>query len=77
MTLRELNRLCGQNNIPDTVKLRSDSGWECDATDMSLDGVYYHEGKNELVITQGSKYDSYRTDYDWVKLEMKVKYEED
>lgn len=37
MTLQELNNICKSNNIPDDVKLLSDSGWEVFETEM--DGV--------------------------------------
>ena len=50
MTFAELNKIIEENNIPHDVKLMSDSGWECSATDM--DGVYYNKEKNEIVFTQ-------------------------
>lgn len=50
MTFAELNKIIEDNNIPHDVKLMSDSGWECGATDM--DGVYYNREKNEIVFTQ-------------------------
>ena len=50
MTFAELNKIIEENNIPHDVKLMSDSGWECSATDM--DGVYYNREKNEIVFTQ-------------------------
>ena len=53
MTFAELNKIIEENNIPHDVKLMSDSGWECDATDM--DGVYYNKEKNEIVFTQSTK----------------------
>ena len=50
MTFQELNKLIKDNNIPYDVKLLSDSGWECDPTD--IDGVYYNRKENHLVFTQ-------------------------
>lgn len=52
MTLQKLNELCVRHNIPKDVKLLSDSGWECDETEMN--GVYYCEQSNVIVFTQGS-----------------------
>ena len=40
MKLNKLLELINKHNINDNVLLRSDSGWECGATDM--DGVYYN-----------------------------------
>lgn len=68
MTFGKLKRLLEKYDIPDDVKLMSDSGWECDATEMN--GVYYRAKKNVIVFTQNiSKYDDYFTDPDWVVLE--------
>lgn len=50
MTLQELNNICNKNNIPDDVKLLSDSGWECYETEM--DGVYYSKKDNTIIFTQ-------------------------
>ena len=64
MTFQELNKLVKDNNIPYDVKLLSDSGWECDATDM--DGVYYNSESNIIVFTQyASKFDCYQKDNKW------------
>lgn len=52
MTLELLNLICKQNNIPPNVHLTSNSGWECCATEM--DGLFYNQEKNELMITQDS-----------------------
>lgn len=65
MTFEQLNKIIKENNIPENVHLLSDSGWECDATEM--DGVYYNKKKNVIVFTQEctilSKYDP---DNDWI-----------
>lgn len=56
MTYRELTDIITKNNIPENVRLMSDSGWECSATDMN--GVYYDETTNTIIFTQNiSKYD--------------------
>ena len=66
-----LQKIIKENNIPSNVHLTSDSGWECDATEMN--GVYYNEAKNEIVFTQeGSVYDySYRDSYSWKNIYSK------
>lgn len=51
MNFEKLNALIDKYNIPSNVRMMSDSGWECDATDM--DGVYYNKEQNILVFTQG------------------------
>lgn len=38
MTFDILQKIIKENNIPSNVHLTSDSGWECDATEMN--GVY-------------------------------------
>jgi hypothetical protein len=58
MTFAKLNKIIEENHIPHDVKLMSDSGWECGATDM--DGVFYNREKNEIVFTQSTM----RYDYD-------------
>ena len=64
MTFGLLNRIIEENNIPENVTLMSDSGWECDATEM--DGVYYNSESNIIVFTQyASKFDSYQKDNKW------------
>lgn len=64
MTFGLLNRIIEENNIPEDVTLMSDSGWECDATDM--DGIYYNSESNIIVFTQyASEYNSYHKDSEW------------
>lgn len=67
MTFKELQNIIKDNNIPEDVHLLSNSGWECDATEM--DGVYYNETLNEIVFTQGS-FGNYQYDDDdaWKKI---------
>lgn len=67
MTFQKLQKLIKQYNIPEDVRLISDSGWECDATEM--DGPYYNKDKNEIVFTQAfSIYDSYHMKRQWIRL---------
>lgn len=50
MTFGLLQKIIEYHHIPSDVHLTSDSGWECDATEM--DGIYYNQSKNEIVFTQ-------------------------
>lgn len=50
MTFSMLNKIIKDNDIPDSVRLMSDSGWECDATDMC--GVFYNKSKNIMIFVQ-------------------------
>lgn len=58
MTFEKLKELIEKHNIPSNVKLLSDSGWECDATEM--DGVFYNEEENHIIFTQDYDEDKYR-----------------
>lgn len=70
MTFQKLNNLIIQHNIPNDVKLLSDSGWECDETEM--DGVYFNKKLNAITFTQKiSEYDSYYKDKEWTPLYCK------
>ena len=68
MTFAELNKIIEENNIPHDVKLMSDSGWECGATDM--DGVYYNREKNEIVFTQKTMQRDYDDNLNDVMVEI-------
>jgi len=57
LTFEKLKELIEKHNIPTDVKLLSDSGWECDETEM--DGVFYNEKENHIIFTQDFEY-SYR-----------------
>lgn len=50
MTFERLKELIEKYYIPSNVKLLSDSGWECDETEM--DGVFYNEKENHIIFTQ-------------------------
>lgn len=69
MTFDILQKIIEKHNIPKNVHLTSDSGWECNATEM--DGIYYNQSINEIVFTQeGSEYDNppyYESD-NWKRL---------
>ena len=66
MTYEQLSNIIINNNIPTNVRLMSDSGWECDPTDM--DGVYYNKKNNIIVFTQGDSFDEYRDHKEWITL---------
>lgn len=67
MTFEKLQALIEKHNIPKNVKLWSDSGWECNPTDM--DGVYYNEKENHIIFTQSfSEYETYENDKDYKEL---------
>jgi hypothetical protein len=71
MTLQKLNKLCKKYNVPDNVLLQSDSGWECNETEM--DGPYYNKKENIIIFTQYfSEYEKYERDEykkNWTRLE--------
>lgn len=69
MTFEKLNALIDKYNIPSNVRMMSDSGWECDATDM--DGVYYNKEQNILVFTQGDGQESYSKP-EWILLQTSI-----
>ena len=50
MTIEILDKLIKENNIPNDVIIRSDSGWECG--DTACDGVWYNKKKNIIILTQ-------------------------
>lgn len=67
MTFQKLNDLITQHNIPTDVKLLSDSGWECDATEM--DGIYFNKRSNTIIFTQNlSEFNPYHKDKEWTPL---------
>lgn len=67
MKFYNLVDLIDKFGIPDDVKLKSDSGWECGATEMN--GVFYNKKENVIVFTQsnGASSDEYYGK-DWVCL---------
>lgn len=58
MTFEKLKELIEKHNTPSNVKLLSDSGWECNETEM--DGVFYNEEENHIIFTQDYDEDEYR-----------------
>ena len=68
MKLNNLLKLINKHNIPDDVLLKSDSGWECGATEMG--GAYYNRKLNIIVFTQHvDTSDYYFSKLDWETLE--------
>ena len=51
MTYGELKYILDKYSISDDVHLLSNSGWECDETEMN--GVCYNSNKNEVWFFQG------------------------
>jgi len=66
MTYEQLSNIIINNNIPTNVRLMSDSGWECDPTDMN--GIYYNRKNNIMVFTQGFSWDEYKDNKEWTTL---------
>jgi hypothetical protein len=68
LTFEELTYLINKYKIPHNVRLLSDSGWECSATDMC--GVYYNKQRNIIVFTQEfNEFEkNYTQEYGWIKL---------
>lgn len=72
MTYALLTEIIEENHIPKNVKLMSDSGWECDETEM--DGIFYNKENNTLIFTQnGSLYDRWCEREGWVCIYGKLK----
>ena len=64
MTMKLLCRIIEENGIPSDVHFISDSGWECNATEMN--GVFYHRESNTIVFTQGECSDrEYEKSVEW------------
>ena len=63
MTMELLCQIIEENNIPRDVHFMSDSGWECDPTEM--DGVYYDRENNTMYFTQegDQNYERFETLY--------------
>lgn len=58
MTFEKLKKIINKYNIPENVHLLSDSGWECDETEMC--GIYYNKKQNVIIFTQKvSEYEKY------------------
>lgn len=54
LTFEKLSNIIEKYNIPNDVHLMSDSGWECDATEMN--GILYNEKENIIVFKQDCEY---------------------
>lgn len=55
MTKDELIEILSDNRIPNDAVIMSDSGWECDPTDIG--GIWYNKDKNLVVLTQGGDFE--------------------
>lgn len=60
ITFKQLSQYIKENNIPENVKLLSDSGWECGET--GIRAVYYNEFENVLFLYQDKERDIYTND---------------
>lgn len=54
MTYDKLTKIIEKYNISKNVHLMSDSGWECNETEMN--GILYNEEKNIIVFKQDTDY---------------------
>lgn len=54
LTFEKLSNIIEKYNIPKDVHLMSDSGWECNATEMN--GILYNEKENIIVFKQDTEY---------------------
>lgn len=52
MVIKDFLEVLKKYNIPEDVKILSDSGWECGATD--IEAIYYNKEKNFIVLVQSS-----------------------
>ena len=50
MTVELFTKLVQKYNISPDCKMMSDSGWECNETEM--DGTYYSREANQIIFTQ-------------------------
>ena len=68
MRLKELYEIVERNNIPKDVILQSDSGWECNETDMDI--IYYNKKENKLVFLGEMECQVYKyhEDKEWERL---------
>lgn len=54
LTFEKLSNIIEKYNIPKDVHLMSDSGWECNETEMN--GILYNEKENIIVFKQDTEY---------------------
>jgi hypothetical protein len=59
MTFNDLQEIIIKNNIPQNAVIKSNSGWECGATDIGA--FYYSPSKNEIHLVQ----DAYGLEYEY------------
>ena len=70
MTFEKLKQIVEQSDVRQDAELWSDSGWECDETDMSA--AYYSKDKNAIVFTRGGDYEAREYDKNNRKYCMKT-----
>lgn len=64
MTMEFLEWIIEEYNIPKDVHFMSDSGWECDPTEMN--GVFYNRQSNTIIFTQSGTSDrGYEKSEEW------------
>jgi hypothetical protein len=51
MKVKDFLEVLKKHNIPEDVRIISDSGWECGATD--IEAIYYNKEKNSITLVQG------------------------
>lgn len=65
MTIGKVLEVMNAYIIPLNVHIMSDSGWECNETEMN--GIWYNRKTNTMIFTQdGGEWDSYAEEKDWV-----------
>lgn len=52
MEVKDFLEVLEKHNISEDVKIFSDSGWKCSATDIKA--IYYNKEKNFIVLVQSS-----------------------
>lgn len=60
-----------RNDIPLDAEIMTDSGWECDATEVDM--IYYNSKTNVVVLTRNCQRHNYRDNNDWTLLCKKKK----
>lgn len=69
MTFKRLSDIIKEHDIPENVRLMSDSGWECNETEMN--GIWYNPELNTIIFTQGNycEHDNWYDKDRWVLLQ--------
>ena len=70
MTIGMLNRIIENFHLPPDTEIQTDSGWECDPTEVDM--VYYNSKTKVLMLTRRcGNCKAYEEDSDW-KLLLKL-----